>query len=141
MSIPMGRCAVQEGYLFWPESGKGPKCFPSGSCGHHLSGSKRRDGPAIAPLRKSRKPLFTISFLEKKLPYLFLQQEAEAAGIYTSAAYKAQPPLRHALSTHLASPHLKSFRIIYDSKQKEKKNQSLGQDSKDSLGTPGGASR
>lgn len=114
--------------------------FPSGSCSHHLSGRKRRDGPAIAPLQKRRKPLCITGFLEKKLPYLFLWQEVEAGGVCASAPCEAQPPLRHALSAHLASPHLKSFHIIYDSERKEKKNQSVGQDSKDRLGTPGGAS-
>jgi len=98
------------------------------------------DSPAIASLQK-RRPLSTTDFLEKKLPYLPLWQEAEAGGICTATACKAQPPLRHALSTHLVSLHLKSFHIIYDSEWKEKKNQSLGQDSKDRLGTPGGASR
>lgn len=51
MSIPTGRCAVQEECLFWSESGKGPNHLPSGSCSHHLPGRKRRESLAIAPLQ------------------------------------------------------------------------------------------
>lgn len=138
--FPWDIVLCRKGVYFGLSQGKGPKYFPSGSCSHHLSRKKRRDSPAIAPLWKRRKPLFTIGFLEEKLPYLFLQQEAEAGCVYSSTACKAQPPLRHALSTHLASLHLKSFHVIYNSKRKEKKNQSLGQGSKDRLGMPGGAS-
>lgn len=124
---------------YGPSQVRDQKRFPSGSCSHHSS-RRKRDSPAIACLWKRRKPLCTTSFLEKKLPDPFLRHEAEAGGICTSMVCKAQPPLRHALSTHLALPHLKSFHIIYNSKQKEKNKLRVGQDSKDRLGTPGGAS-
>lgn len=61
---------AQEGRLLCPESGIGPKYFPSVSCSHHLSGSKRRQGPAIAPLamsRKRRKPLWHHPFSRREV--------------------------------------------------------------------------
>lgn len=88
-------------------------------------------------MKKEKPPLHHCFFLEEELPYLFLWQEAEAGGVSTCTA---QPPLTHAWSAHLTSLRSKSFQIIYDSEWKEKKNQSIGQDSKDRLGTQGGDS-
>lgn len=67
---------------------------------HHLSVRKRRDCPVTTVFEKGESPSTAVFFVEEELPYLSVWQKAEAGGVSTCTDHTAQPPPRHAWSTH-----------------------------------------